>query len=154
MTTTDNEQLLHANALRLDSYGLLIVGASGSGKSLVTRVLIERAALMHRQAVLISDDYVLLRRHADRLVAHAPEAIRGAMEIRGAGLFATPYQEKNALDLVVKLEENGERFPNGQYFSCLDVTLPVLKLPQIGKTDVLAICHAVEAYLFATGWPS
>jgi len=154
LTAADEGQLYHANALKIGSYGILIMGASGAGKSLVSLTLLERAQLFGRAGVLVSDDYVLLRLEEGKLVAHAPTAIRGAIEIRGAGLFTMPHQGSTQLQLVVELRGKGERFPQGRYFDCLGVSLPLLKLPEAGKADILAICHAIEAHLFKQRWVS
>jgi len=94
LIAVDEGLLCHANALKIGSYGILIMGASGVGKSLVSLTLLERAALFGRAGVLVSDDYVMLRLEEGLLVAHAPTATHGAMEIRGAGLFAMPHQNK------------------------------------------------------------
>ncbi|MBX8803485.1 hypothetical protein HBA92_22545, partial [Ochrobactrum sp. MR28] len=48
--------VFHATSLVLGSFGILICGASGSGKSSLALTLIERAQQTGRVGTLISDD--------------------------------------------------------------------------------------------------
>jgi len=145
--------LIHANALVLEDYGVLILGESGSGKSLLTLTLIERAQLIGRTAQLVADDYCELMAQDDRLMACVPKNIHGAMEIRGAGLFSYSYQERTGLDLVVELNSDAERYPEAQDFCLFGICLPRLRLPRLdGNIPLLAVCHAIEATLFQPRW--
>lgn len=145
-------KIYHANALRLGAFGVLITGASGAGKSVLALALIERGAVFGHGAALVGDDYVYLEAVDGRLIAHTAVSIAGAMEIRGAGLFAVEYEEKIALDLVVALGEAGERYPQAHMFEALGVEVQCLHLPSLGEADGLALCQAVEAALFKTPW--
>lgn len=145
-------KIQHGNALHLGGCGVLIIGPSGAGKSVLTLALIERSQLVGRKAALVGDDYVELEDVAGQLFAHAPPRIAGVMEIRGAGLFKMAYEEKTRLDLVVELGQESERYPEEHFFEDMQVCLPLLKLPQLGASDVLALCHAIEATLFRTRW--
>jgi len=145
-------KIQHGNALRLGKSGVLITGLSNSGKSVLTLALIERSHLAGREAVLVGDDYIKLESVAGQLFAHVPQQIAGGMEIRGAGLFKMDFEKKTRLDLVVELGGAGERYPEEHYFKYPGGQLPLLKLPQLGTADVLALCHAVEAVLFRTRW--
>lgn len=138
-------EIYHANALRLGTFGVLITGASGTGKSVLTLALVERGAIFGHGAALVGDDYVYLEAVAGRLIAHAAAPIAGAMEIRGAGLFAVDYEENVILDLVVVLGETGERYPQAHMFEALGVEVKCLYLSPLGEADGLALCQAVEA---------
>lgn len=158
--------LIKANSLRLGIRGVLIYGAAGAGKSALTLALLERAALFGRSAALIGDDYSLLRQARGAVYAACPPHIAGALEIRGAGVFQTAYEAETLLTLAVELAGAGERYPQGHYWHWPqqpaaaqaeaaapqrpEAILPLLKLPQAGKADILALCHAVEAWLFKT----
>jgi len=156
MMPANKPELIHANALALGDYGVLILGATGAGKSLLTLTLIERAYGARRHAQLVADDYCEMTSQSGKLIARAPHSIRGAMEIRGAGLFSLPYQESVALDLVVELVASPPRYPDeADIFNRFGHALPCLRLPRLdGATPVLAVCHAIEAHLFRPRWHS
>ncbi|AQS40869.1 MAG: Hypothetical protein BHV28_01440 [Candidatus Tokpelaia hoelldobleri] len=145
-------EIYHANALRLGTFGVMITGASGTGKSVLTLALVERGAVSGHGAALVGDDYIYLEAAGGRLIAHTAAPIAGAMEIRGAGLFAVEYEEKVVLDLVVALGETGERYPKAHRFGALGVEVKCLHLPSLGEADGLALCQAVEATLFKAPW--
>jgi len=145
----EQKALIHADVLQLGDEGVLILGESGAGKSLLTLTLIERAPSSGRTACLVADDYCELTASSGKLVARAPASICGAIEIRGAGLFTLPYQQQVTLSLVVELVAAAPRYPENHQFSRFGVTLPCLHLPRLdGNVPLLAVCHAIEAYLF------
>ena len=89
---------VHASVARLGTRGVLIRGAAGSGKSSLLLSLIFDAG-----AMLVADDRVALAASGGRLVAAAPEAIAGRMEVRGVGIVRRPYVSPATIDLVVDL---------------------------------------------------
>ncbi|RMH52891.1 MAG: HPr(Ser) kinase/phosphatase [Zetaproteobacteria bacterium] len=99
--------VIHQHGVYLDIFGLgvLLIGASGIGKSEIGLELVARG---HR---LIADDVVQLAREgADVLVGRSPEALRGFMEIRGMGVIdirslfgAGSVTPTKRLQLVVEL---------------------------------------------------
>ncbi|MFW8635016.1 HPr kinase/phosphorylase [Cribrihabitans pelagius] len=72
---------LHASCVALGGRGLLIAGASGSGKSALA------LELMAYGAALVADDRVLLEARDGQLAARAPSATKGLIEARGVGLL-------------------------------------------------------------------
>ena len=86
--------------------GVLLLGASGIGKSECALELVSRG---HR---LVADDVVCVSRTADdRLLGRAPALIRHFMEIRGIGLLYIPelfgpeaVREECEIHLVCRLE--------------------------------------------------
>ena len=90
---------LHASAAVVRGRGVLIRGASGSGKSSLLLALLDRDP----EAVLIADDRVTLSAEDGRLLASAPEEIAGLMEIRGVGVVRQPYVSPAEISLVVDL---------------------------------------------------
>ncbi len=89
---------LHGSAVAIDGTGVLILGASGSGKSgLALR-------MMAQGARLISDDRVLVKPSAGRLIATAPPGLRGIIEARGIGLLRAEAVNEAPLALAVDLD--------------------------------------------------
>ncbi len=89
--------LEHATCIEVEGVGVLLRGDSGSGKSDLALRLIDGGAR------LVSDDYVEIAAHGDRLLASAPERIAGLIEVRGLGLIRTPHVTSCSLGLVVDL---------------------------------------------------
>ena len=102
---------IHGTFVLLGDRGVLITGASGSGKSSLALDLIAHATGFAR---LVCDDQVLLeRRSGGRLVGRAPPVIGGRIEIRGIGIVARIFEKRAIIDLIVELVEPDvvERMP-------------------------------------------
>lgn len=122
----------HATVIVVGSSGLLIRGASGSGKSLLALRIIDAATTRGVFATLVADDQVWLERAGDRLVATAPAAIAGLVEIRGFGPAAIGHEPAAVVDRVVTLvaPEAGPRVEDGATAIMLGLALPELVLGQ------------------------
>lgn len=100
-----SSETLHATSVAIDGRAVLIEGPSGIGKSDLGLRLIDRGA------VLISDDYTLLLRSGDGLIARAPGTIRGKIEVRGVGIVTMPFAEDVPVAMMVRLGGDIERLP-------------------------------------------
>jgi HPr kinase/phosphorylase len=89
---------LHASCVAIAGRGILILGASGSGKSHLALGLISRGAS------LVADDRVELLRRGPALVARAPFAIAGLIEARGLGILRAPAMPEAPVALAVDLD--------------------------------------------------
>ena len=83
--------IVHGTSIKIGPLGVIFLGPSGSGKSdLALRMLDQSGsgASEHTlECILISDDQTVLRSDGKRLVASAPEALRGRIEVRGLGII-------------------------------------------------------------------
>lgn len=104
--TTLSSETVHASTVAIDGHAVLIAGRPGSGKSDLALRLIDRGA------VLVSDDYTILTRSGDGLVASAPETIRGRMEVRGVGLVEMPFESGVPVALIVTVDDTVPRMPS------------------------------------------
>lgn len=145
-------ETVHANCLRLGNKGIILLGQSGSGKSVLTLSLIERAQWAQKDSCLISDDYTDLKNKNGRLYGSCPENLRGAIEIRGAGLYEILYDEEVAIDFIIALCEDYERYPTGKKTTYCGVSLPFYALPSLKLADSTSICQAIEALCFKNLW--
>ena len=104
------DQSLHATAIAANGRAALIRGASGAGKSdLALRCLaLAPSGLLPHPVRLVADDRVLLVASGGRLLARAPDAIRGLIEVRGLGIVELPAEIEAELRLVVDLVARGE----------------------------------------------
>ncbi len=90
---------MHGSAVALDGKGLLIIGASGSGKSATA------LALIGRGAKLVSDDQVDLTLEKSRVVAHVRKDFEGWIEARGVGILQVPHVRSQTIDYVLDMDQ-------------------------------------------------
>lgn len=123
-------RLVHATCVALAGRGVLIVGPSGSGKSDLALRLIDqpgRGTGAERLAArLVADDQVRITTRQGRLVATAPAALAGLMEVRGLGIVALESAAEAEVELVVRLAEAEtiERLPEPSQWVLLEVVVP------------------------------
>jgi serine kinase of HPr protein (carbohydrate metabolism regulator) len=112
----------------------LLRGPSGSGKSdLALRFLFlaRRGPAALEAPILVADDQVSLTRTGGRLLARAPDSIRGKLEVRGIGIVDVKSLEEAELALVVDLVPAGqvERLPDADVMApLLGVELPLVRI--------------------------
>lgn len=102
-------QVLHATLVRIASLGVLLRGASGTGKTALALALIERGH------ALIADDAVAVRRLGPALLVGAcPAPLAGAMAVAGLGVVdvagvygAAAVTRRCRLDLAIDLPSLG-----------------------------------------------
>ena len=104
--------------------GILLRGASGAGKSDLALRMIDQGAL------LVADDQCALVRQGARLIASAPAAIAGALEVRGVGLLNVPSLAEVPLALIVDLvaADEVDRLPEAATEEILGIAVPRLAL--------------------------
>ncbi len=113
--------VLHASCVALDKSGVLILGASGAGKSSLA------LQLMALGADLVSDDRTCVRRESDGLLASAPATIKGLIEARGVGVLVADPCPVAHIRLVIDLDqEELDRLPPMRRYNLLGQTLPLL----------------------------
>ena len=105
---TDHD-VIYATCVKVGSIGVLFLGASGSGKSdLALRLLDQHGrgtGELEITSKLVADDQTLLRCEGKRIIASAPEVLRGLLEVRGLGIVQVssvaeaPRRPRVAFDL-------------------------------------------------------
>lgn len=125
-------ETIHASAVLIGERAVLIRGASGSGKSrLVFNLLSSPANGLFPFVRLVADDRVRLFARHGRLVASAPDPIRGLIEINGLGVRQMAYESAAVVGLVVDLAAgDGARMPEtkGQETEFLGINIPRLPI--------------------------
>ena len=116
--------LIHATSVLIAGAGVLIRGPSGSGKSDLALRLIDAGAR------LVADDQTEVTRSGATLVARAPAAIAGKLEVRGLGIVAVDAAPSAVLALAVDLVDPAavERLPAEATTEILGLPLPMLYL--------------------------
>ena len=134
-------QTIHGTCIAWDGRAAIITGTSGSGKSALGLML------MGMGCSLIADDRVVIARQSDRLLASAPDTIRGLIEARGIGILNAAVSAQADVALIVDLDETeGERLPERRA-----VTLLGLDIPLIHRIDGPHLGAAILQILKA-GW--
>jgi HPr kinase/phosphorylase len=116
--------LLHASCVELAGTGVVLLGPSGCGKSDLALRLIDGGAR------LVADDRLVIERQGEALIARAPDAIAGLIEVRGLGIMRVEHCPSSALGLVVALHGTRPppRLPERTTYQVLGVALPRLEL--------------------------
>jgi serine kinase of HPr protein (carbohydrate metabolism regulator) len=140
--------LMHATSVALKSPGrpwqaVLLRGPSGAGKSDLALRLIDAGGR------LIADDQTHLERKGHVLVASAPAAIAGRMEVRGIGIVRLPRAKLIArapVALLVDLVEpvQVERMPEPAQEMQDEVGLPLLALAPFEASAVAKLHLALQ----------
>lgn len=121
---------LHASCVALDGRGLLILGASGSGKSGLA------LALMAHGARLVADDRTILTREGEALIASCPAPLSGLIEARAIGLLNAEPAGPVPVILAADLDaEETERLPTPHHICLHGLDIPLLRA---AKTPHLA----------------
>jgi serine kinase of HPr protein (carbohydrate metabolism regulator) len=113
-----------ATAVAVNGKGVLLRGASGSGKSDLALRLIDRGA------ALIADDYVTADMVSGAVQLTPPDAIAGMLELRGAGVAKIPFEKDVPLALVVDLvrPDDVERMPEPAEATICGASVPLIRL--------------------------
>ncbi len=137
---------VHASAALVGERGVLVRGASGSGKSALVLALIADNPAAN---ALVADDRVALAAVNGRIVASVPPALAGLIELRGQGILSQPHVSPAVIDLVVDLAPAADcpRLPEPAETrtSIAGIALPRLMLPIDRHDGVLRIRHALAS---------
>jgi serine kinase of HPr protein (carbohydrate metabolism regulator) len=143
---------VHGTCIALGTRAVLLRGPSGAGKSdLAFRLVREDASGETR---LVADDQVGLRENSSRLIASAPAALAGLVELRGLGLVPLPSVAEAPLALIADLvaRVSVPRIAEARYETILGVSLPVVSLHAFDGTATAKLRLALET-LPDTGFP-
>jgi HPr kinase/phosphorylase len=115
--------LVHGTAVAVDGGAILLRGPSGAGKSDLALRLIDAGAR------LVADDQVELRRAGEQVLARAPAALMGLVEIRGVGIVRIDALYEAPLVLIVDLilSREAERLPEPRVEIVLGLGVPLIE---------------------------
>ena len=116
---------IHASCVAIGGKGVLLLGASGAGKSDLALRLIDGGAQ------LVSDDRCDLFVRGGKLCAGAPARIAGLIELRGIGIVAMPHARQAMVAMAVRLGQNQERIPKPAFYAPPAALGPARAVPLI-----------------------
>ncbi|MCB9949102.1 MAG: HPr kinase/phosphatase C-terminal domain-containing protein [Rhodospirillaceae bacterium] len=132
---------IHATCVALDGRGVVLRGPSGSGKSDLALRLIDGGA------VLVADDRVIVTVDGGRVRAHAPDPLRGLLEVRGIGPVRVNTAPAADVVLVVDLTPGQcrERLPEPEFARFGPVAVPCLRLDPFQASAAAKVRIAIAA---------
>ena len=134
-----SSETLHASTVALDGRAVLISGPSGAGKSDLALRLIDRGFS------LVSDDQTILRKDGGRLLAAAPPAIHGKLEIRGIGIVEMATVADVPVALFVELTSDIQRLPDdSRERLVLDVRIPLISVDAMTASAPSKVAVALD----------
>lgn len=148
------EDTLSAVLMVVYGKGILLVGESGIGKS-------EAALELIRDGMaLVADDRVDVERVHNTIVGHAPELLKGMLEIRGIGIIdvsrmfgANSLNDRHTVDLVIDLrhydhsQEYNRLESTTDFHEILGINIPKIYLPvSPGRSTRVLIESAVTNF--------
>jgi serine kinase of HPr protein (carbohydrate metabolism regulator) len=131
---------IHASCVAIGGRAVLLLGASGAGKSDLALRLIDRGAL------LVADDQVELHAAGARLLAAPPARIAGKIEVRGLGILAMAHATDMPIALVIDLDAPVERLPLAATRTVAGVALPVVALAPFEASAPIKVEHALAEF--------
>ena len=134
---------LHASCVQLGGVGVVLLGASGAGKSDLALRLIDAGAL------LVADDRLLVEHGEMELVGRPAETLAGLLEVRGVGILRLPYCPVSPLGLVVELDGTKSviRMPKPASYNLLGTEVRFLHLDPGSPSAVAKLRLAMTAEL-------
>ena len=130
---------LHASCVASDGRAVLIGGPSGSGKSDLALRLLDRGF------TLVSDDRTIVRKNGDKLIASAPDTIKGKLEIRGIGIVETDTVSDVPVAMVVELTSDIQRLPDdARERLILGTTIPLITIDAMTASAPSKVAIALD----------
>jgi serine kinase of HPr protein (carbohydrate metabolism regulator) len=121
---------VHATTVAIGERAVMILGASGAGKSDLALRLIDRGAM------LVADDYTELSVADGALLARPPATIAGKIEVRGIGIVSLPFRAPVRVALAIRLGAE-ERMPDPRMVPIAGVALPEVAIdPRAGSAPI------------------
>lgn len=137
--TVPSSERIHASCVAIAGQAVLLSGPSGAGKSDLALRLIDRGA------TLVSDDYTVVTRDSGRVIANAPSAIRGKIEVRGVGIVALANAEPTEVALMICLDEMPQRHPEPMTRLIAGVAVPAIALDPFQASAPIKVEFALKA---------
>ncbi len=131
---------VHATAVALGGRCVLLLGASGTGKSDLALRLIDRGWR------LVADDHVVLAQEKGVLWASAPPQLAGLIEVRGVGIVPEPALARAPVVLALDLATSPDRLPDPARRDLAGVAIPWLGFDGCGDSAPQRVERALRVH--------
>lgn len=131
---------VHATAVALGGRCVLLLGASGTGKSDLALRLIDRGWR------LVADDHVVLVQEKGVLWASAPPQLAGLIEVRGVGIVPEPALARAPVVLALDLATSPDRLPDPARRDLAGVAIPWLGFDGCGDSAPQRVERALRVH--------
>ena len=139
---------IHATCVAVQDAGILIIGASGAGKSALA------LQMMALGAQLVADDRVDLRSQDGQVMASAVSQISGLIEARGIGLLRAETAGPVPLAYIVDLDHTEPaRLPEPEQVRLLRQSVPLLRAAGVPNLAA-GLIQLVKMGRVAPEWPN
>ncbi|HLL32013.1 MAG TPA: aldolase, partial [Allosphingosinicella sp.] len=102
--------------------------------------------LVDRGAELVSDDYTELRCVGESLLARAPDAIAGKIEVRGVGIVELEPAADVPVCLYADLDAPAERLPEAATIRLTGRDIPLVALAALEPSAPLKLEYALVRF--------
>ena len=92
---------IHATAIVIGKTGLLFLGPSGWGKSMLAFACISEGNRLGITSMLVADDQVLISQRNGAVVAVCPASTAVLIELRGTGIVRVPHIAEAAMHYAI-----------------------------------------------------
>src|SRR4051794_39658401 len=132
---------MHATAVAINGWAVLLRGPSGSGKSDLALRLIDTGAR------LVADDQSELLRCGEGLIVRAPATIAGLLEVRGLGILRLDALAEAPVALVADLvaSDRVDRLPPRRAATILGMVMPLIEIAPFEASAVAKLRLALRA---------
>lgn len=137
---------LHASCVEIGDQGVLILGASGSGKSSLAWRLIDEQG-----AKLVGDDQLYVWAEDHHL--YVRPALPGLIEMHGIGVIECVHTAQARLSLVINLDQAPQRVAESQHHLLCGLKIPCLGLSAHDTLAPLRVAMALRT-IGVTGFSS
>lgn len=136
MIAVQDNLILHASCVAVQDKGVLILGASGAGKSSLA------LQLMAVGAKLVADDRTEITVKNGVAIARSPQPIRGLIEARGIGILRVSALSQAKLSLVVDLDQiETDRLPPRRHVSIASIQIDLVLGPLSSHLNAAVLCY-------------
>ena len=141
-----DDSTLHASAVLVGARALVIVGPSGSGKSLLALKLLQAAdAGSLPFARLVADDRARIEACHGRLIVRPADKLKGLIEVRGLGIRRVAFEPAAMVGLVIDLTETDpKRLPSQEDQETVIAGVKLTRLAVAPGVDALPLIFCLR----------